>query len=520
MPGTDEGRSPLDGLAGAGPSSRGNLRIVLGVAARITFQSTLPGGAPSAVAARFAAIRAEMKVPAAFPDDVNAEAEAAAKRDVTSTRDDLTGLPFLTLDPPGSMDLDQAMFLERDGAGYRVRYAIADVPAFVQPGGAVDAEARRRGVTIYCPDVRAPLHPPVLSEGAASLLPGVVRPAFVWDVHLDAAGNQRDATVTRAAVRSVSRRDYAGVEGAADEQMVLLREIGERRLALEEARGGASLPMPEQEVIEVAPGISELVYRPPLASEEWNAQISLLAGMAAAQLMIRAGVGILRTMPPPDAGAVERLRRQAGALGVAWPESMPYGRMLRTLDRDNPVHLALIHEAATLFRGAGYTALDGEAPNGLMHAAVAAPYAHVTAPLRRLVDRFGLVTCEAITSGQAVPEWVRAALPALPDIMAGADRQAGAVERACIDAAEASTLAGHVGETFDAVVVDQNGKRSIVVQLVSPAIVATVPGSAPLGAAVTVTVVAADVAAGTVTLATADDPSARWHGPANPRSPR
>ena len=54
-------------------------------------------------------------------------------------------MPFLTIDPPGSMDLDQALHIERDGDGYRVRYAIADVPAFVQPGGAVDAETRRRG---------------------------------------------------------------------------------------------------------------------------------------------------------------------------------------------------------------------------------------------------------------------------------------------------------------------------------------------------------------------------------------
>ena len=57
------------------------------------------------------------------------------------------------------MDLDQALHIERDGDGYRVRYAIADVPAFVGAGGAVDAETRRRGQTIYAPDKRTPLHP-------------------------------------------------------------------------------------------------------------------------------------------------------------------------------------------------------------------------------------------------------------------------------------------------------------------------------------------------------------------------
>ena len=85
---------------------------------------------------------------------------------------------------------------------------------------------------------------------------------------------------------------------------------------------------------------------------------------------------------------------------------MPYGDFVRGLDRANPRHLALIHEATALFRGAGYTAFDGEPPAQREHAAVAAPYAHVTAPLRRLVDRFGLVVCEA-----AVPRRARCRMP-------------------------------------------------------------------------------------------------------------
>ena len=90
-----------------------------------------------------------------------------------------------------------------------------------------------------------------------------------------------------------------------------------------------------------------------------------------------------------------RFRREARGLGAEWPEGLPYGEFVRGLDRTDPRHLALIHEATALFRGAGYTAFDGEPPEQPEHAAVAAPYAHVTAPLRRLVDRFGLVVCEA-----------------------------------------------------------------------------------------------------------------------------
>ena len=83
------------------------------------------------------------------------------------------------------MDLDQAVHLERRDGGYRVRYAIADVAAFVPPGGAVDAEAHARGQTFYAPDADARLYPKAVSEGAASLLPGKVRPALLWTMDLD-----------------------------------------------------------------------------------------------------------------------------------------------------------------------------------------------------------------------------------------------------------------------------------------------------------------------------------------------
>ena len=98
---------------------------------------------------------------------------------------DRRDLEFVTIDPAGSLDLDQALHLERHHHGYLVHYAIADVPGFVRPAGAVDREARERGQTLYAADGRVPLHPAVLSEDRASLLPGVDRSAFVWTFELD-----------------------------------------------------------------------------------------------------------------------------------------------------------------------------------------------------------------------------------------------------------------------------------------------------------------------------------------------
>jgi exoribonuclease R len=468
----------------------------------------IPAGVLVELRERFAAVRAELDLSLEYPADALAEAVRVAAEPPALPERDETALPFITLDPPGSMDLDQAMHLERDGDGHRVRYAIADVPAFVRLGGDLDRVTRERGQTVYCPDLRVPLHPEVLSEGAGSLLPDAVRPAFVWDLRLDGDGVLVAAEVYRAMVRSVERLDYDTVQaaieaGTDDERLLLLREVGVRRIAQERARGGASLPMPEQEILERADGGFTIEFRPPVPAEEWNAQISLLTGMAAASMMIDAGVGVLRTMPPPNPGAVSQYRRTARALGAEWPKSMPYGEFIRSLDRTDPRHLALIHEASGLFRGAGYTAFDGEVPAQREHAAVAAPYAHVTAPLRRLVDRFGLLVCEAVCRGDEVPDAVRAALPDLADHMRTSDQRARSADRACADATEAAVLHGREGELFDAVVVDQVNNGVVVVLVDVPVITRSKggqgedPGGKPaLGANVSVRLLRADVAAG------------------------
>lgn len=457
---------------------------------------------------RFDAIRAEQEVPDEFPADVLAEAERVAAQPLSQPERDESDLPFVTIDPPGSMDLDQAMHLSREGDGYRVRYAIAHLESFVEPGGAIDAEARRRGQTIYAPDERTPLHPPVLSEGAASLLPEEVRPAYVWDIRLDATGAHTSAELYPALVRSAERLEYTAVQAAVDagtddERLVLLKEIGELRIALEQERGGASLPMPDQQVEEVDGGF-RLHLRPLVPAEDWNAQISLLTGIVAAEMMLGAGVGILRTMPGPEERDVQQLRRIARALGVEWAEGTDHGTFLRSLDGTDPKHLALIHESTVLFRGAGYTAFDGEPPEVVEQAAIAAPYAHVTAPLRRLVDRFGLALCAAVSAGAEVPGWVREALPLLPELMEASDRRAGAVERATTDAVEAATLADRVGQSFDAVVVDvpegDDGKGRVQIQLVDPPVLAKASGAAELGAEVTVRLESVDLAKGRVEL--------------------
>ncbi|MEW2255223.1 RNB domain-containing ribonuclease [Streptomyces sp. NPDC047869] len=457
-------------------------------------------GAPEApLRAALAALRAELGVPEDFPPEVREEAERAAKNPVLPAHD-ATELPFFTLDPATSTDLDQAMHLSRQGTGYRVRYAIADVAAFAVPGGGLDAETHRRVNTLYFPDGRVPLHPAVLSEGAASLLPDRTRPAVLWTVDLDAEGRIVTVDVHRALVRSRAKLDHAGVQrqidgGTAEEPVALLKEIGRARQRLETERGGISLDVPEQEITE-RDHTYQLSYRAPLPAEGWNAQLSLLAGMAAADLMLATGTGILRTVPAAPDGAVARLRRTATALRIDWPHHVSYAALLRTLDPHEPRHAAFLQECTTLLRGAGYTVFqDGVLPPITTHAAVAAPYAHCTAPLRRLADRYASELCLAAVAGETPPAWVRTALDALPGRMAEGIHRAATVERECVDLVEAALLKDRVGDVFEGFVVDLADHHPDIgtVQLESPAVIGRVEGGhLPLGERLRVRLTRAD----------------------------
>ena len=445
------------------------------------------------------AIQAELAVDPEFPGEVQREAERAAKSPRLPDLD-RTHLELVTIDPPGARDLDQALHLERDGKGFIVHYAIADVGAFVEAGGALDAEAHRRGETLYGAESKVPLHPPVISEDAGSLLPDRERPALLWTIRVDESGEGTDVDVRRARVRSREQLDYETVQqrlddGSASESLQLLKEVGELRLAREAARGGVSLPLPEQEVELDGEQVS-LQFRSMLPVEQWNAQISLLTGFAAASLMVYARVGLLRTLPEPDPRDVKRLHRTARALRIEWPAEQLYPDFIRSLDPSDPRHAAMVVACTRLLRGSGYVAFDGAVPEDPEHAALASEYAHVTAPLRRLGDRYAGEVCLALCAGEDVPAWVLEQLPGLPDTLRQSAQRGNRYESAVLNLVESLLLRHRVGETFPGVVVEvDDGDRSRgTVTVEEPAIEATVTGSSelPLGERVTVTLAEAD----------------------------
>ncbi|MFC4602233.1 RNB domain-containing ribonuclease [Rhodococcus kronopolitis] len=445
----------------------------------------------------FGDIRTDFALSGDFPAAALGEAEAAVDSRA-GERTDHTDLELVTIDPPTSMDLDQALHLERTDSGFVLHYAIADVAAVVVPGGSLDGETRLRGQTYYLPDGSLPLHPRVLSEGAASLLPDQVRPAALWRIELDERAEPVSFGVTRALVRSVARFDYAGVQadsetGSLHPSIASLPEFGRLRLASARDRGAIELKLPEQEVVADGDGW-RLELQPRTDADDWNAEVSLLTGMCAARLMIDGGVGLLRTLPKPAPDAVGALRRSARALGIEWPQGVSVGELLAGLDPNAPDTLVMMSDATGLLRGAGYAAFDGVLPELLEHSGIGAPYAHVTAPLRRLSDRFSTEICLALSAGTAVPQWVRDALPALPDVMKGSDSRASKVDRACVDLTEATLLHGREGELFDAVVLrGAEGKRDAEIYVPGPAVIAKCAGNPPEGVPLSVRLVRADI---------------------------
>jgi exoribonuclease R len=257
-----------------------------------------------------------------------------------------------------------------------------------------------------------------------------------------------------------------------------------------------SLPLPEQ-VVDVDGDSWTLSFRQMLPVEEWNAQISLLTGMAAASMMVYARVGLLRTLPPPDPRDVQRLHRTAKALHIDWPAEQLYPDFVRSLDPSKPNHAAMVVACTRLLRGSGYVGFNGEVPAEPEHSALASEYAHVTAPLRRLGDRYAGEVCVALSAGTEVPSWVIEKLDVLPKTMQSTGRTAHQYEKAVLDLVEAAVLQHRVGESFPGVVVqvsdDDPRKGDVVIQ--EPAIEGPV-GSAnhlPLGTDVAVRLAEADV---------------------------
>ncbi len=412
------------------------------------------------------AIRSQFKVPEGFSPEVESAATAATQR-VPDAHTDRTAKPFVTLDPASSTDLDQAFCIEPAGGDLLLHYAIADVAWFVADGDPLDTEAWQRGETTYLPGAKAGLYPKVLAEGAASLLPDGPRPAVIFTSRVDQNGKAVLQGVERAVIRS---RAKLGYENARDDQLPPeFAELARRITAADDARGAARVDPPEQEVERDVTGHFTLRLRPLSEAERRNAAMSLATNLAVADMLLAAKTGLFRVMAGPDAFAEARLRNTAKAFGLIWPKEATVEQFERTLNPTAPAEAAFMLAIRRSGNGASYVPYQpGIVP---WHAAMAATYCHMTAPLRRLADRYVIRAAYAVANGQPVPADVEAAFQRLGPVMDKAQARSSQIERAVIDLAEAAMLAGHEGEDFEAVVTDL-GETGARIQLCDLPVVA------------------------------------------------
>jgi exoribonuclease R len=334
----------------------------------------------------------------------------------------------------------------------------------------------------------------VLGEGAASLLPDGDRPAVIFTTRADAQGNVMLAGAERAIIRSRAKLAYDSVR--ASDLPPDFADFANRITAAEDRRGATRVDPPQQEVARQSDGSLQLGFAPRLESEDQNAALSLATNLAIADALQAHATGLFRVMAEPDDRGILRLRHTARAFGLVWPDGEPLAQYERTLVATDPRQAAFMLAIRRAGHGAGYEPYQaGRIP---WHSAMAATYAHATAPLRRLADRYVVRAALAIANGEKVPAVVSEAFAKLPPVMARAEALEGQIQRAVIDVAEALLLEDSEGETFAAVVTDAD-ERGARIQLRDEPVVARVAahGVEP-GDAITVRLTAVDAARRTV----------------------
>ena len=291
----------------------------------------------------------------------------------------------------------------------RLRRALRDrrrrgVRVARRPGRPRGAPPRRDAVRRR---LQGPAAPAGALEGAASLLPDQVRPALLWTIKVDATGEGTDVTRRagpgalhgqarlragcRARSTTARRRDADAAPGG--RRAAAGPRGGPRRGVAAAARAGGRR-LDDRWHLEfrtLLPGRG--VERPDLAAH--RVRRGLADGLRADRPAAHAAAA--------DPRDVQRLHRTARALGIDWPAELLYPDFIRTLDPASPHHAAMVVACTRLLRGSGYVGFDGELPEQPQHSALASEYAHVTAPLRRLGDRYAGEICLALCAGTRCP---------------------------------------------------------------------------------------------------------------------
>ena len=385
------------------------------------------------------------EIPDEFPADALAEAAACGPA-MAAGREDLRALPLVTIDGEDARDFDDAVWAEADGDGFRLLVAIADVAHYVQPGSALDREARHRGNSVYFPDRVVPMLPEALSAGWCSLQPGVDRPCLFAELFIGADGRKTRHRFGRGLMRSAARLTYEQVEAtkATDPRLRALDAVYRALLAARVARGTLDLDLPERRVVLREGRVVSVAPRERLGSHRLIEECMILANVAAAQELERLGRPCpYRIHAPPGADKLDALRTVLHGMDI----SLPPGDQLHPRDLDRLLRrVAGTAEAPLINEIMLRSQSQAEySPVNIGHFGLALPrYAHFTSPIRRYAD---LLVHRALL-GLNSPDPARAADVAAH--VSATERRAAAAEREAVDRYLATFLTGRIGEVFAA----------------------------------------------------------------------
>ena len=394
-----------------------------------------------------------------IPQDFSPEALADAARARATRlgrREDLRGVPLITIDGEDARDFDDAVFAAPAGDGFRLLVAIADVAHYVRPGSPLDRDARTRGNSVYFPDRVVPMLPEALSNGWCSLRPHEDRGCLFVEMTIDASGRKTGHRFGRGLMRSAARLTYEQVQAGYDAgdmtHLGALYPAFRALLAARQARGTLDLDLPERQVVLAEGRVESVRPRPRLDSHRLIEEFMVLANVAAAeQLEAYHQPCMYRVHAPPTEEKLETLRTFLHSLGV----NLPPGDSIHPRDLDRVLLQVRGTEQAPIVNDVILRSQSQAAysPDNLGHFGLALPrYAHFTSPIRRYADllvhraliaggRMGLGALDGAEPGHFVDAG---------EHISATERRAAVAEREAVDRYLAAFMADRVGATFAA----------------------------------------------------------------------
>jgi ribonuclease R len=403
-------------------------------------------------------------LPLEFPGDVRAAARrvpSSVPAEALAGRLDLRDQPIVTIDGENARDFDDAVLVERDGRGWRLTVAVADVAHYVPAGGPIDLEARARGTSVYFPDRVIPMLPEELSNGICSLVPGEDRLVKVVRLALDARGRVTGARFDDGVIRSAARLTYTEVRQALVDRDSAVRErlgpllpslelAGELAPLLTEirrARGALDFDLPEAEVVLDLRGRPESIVRAERSlAHRMIEEFMLAANEAVARELARRRVAAIhRVHAPPGRERTAELGRFLEGFGL---------RLKADPDRPTPAAFQAVLEKVAgrpeerlvntvILRSLTQAAYSTEGPG---HFGLATEwYTHFTSPIRRYPDLTIHRLLDATSRGARLPP----DLPAVAEESSRRERVAMEAEREIVQLKKVQLMQEKVGERFD-----------------------------------------------------------------------